>query len=420
MHDVIATLNEQVSERRELPKGWRWAKLGDVCKKQIETKNPRTLPNLQFTYIDISSIYTNTKRIQSSRIMVGQEAPSRARQVVKENDVIISTTRPNLNAVAIVPKELDCQICSTGFCVLRSEADLEPSYLFAWTQHPSFVASLSNLVKGALYPAVTDKQVREQLIPLPPLETQKRIAALLDEQMAAVARARKAAGEGLEAAHQLKLSYLREIFECGDSSNWERVKLGNLLAKPIRTGLSKSSQVDSKFYCLTLSAVRNGSLDVQARKAVGVSSKEAERNLIKPGAFYVVRGNGNKSLVGRGGLAPESMEKNVLYPDLLFEVNPNPNQINANYLRWVWDSPSVRTEIESRAKTSAGIYKINTVDLESISIKLPPLNMQEEIAEKLRRQIESAEKLVKSLQGQLDTIEAMPSALLRRAFLGEL
>jgi type I restriction enzyme S subunit len=70
---------------------------------------------------------------------------------------------------------------------------LASGFLFAFVQSKEFVDSLSDLVKGALYPAVTDSQVRAQVIPLPPLIEQQRIAAILTEQMAAVERARTAA-----------------------------------------------------------------------------------------------------------------------------------------------------------------------------------------------------------------------------------
>lgn len=67
-------------------------------------------------------------------------------------------------------------------------------------------------MKGALYPAVNDKQVKAQTIPLPPLAEQRRIAAALNEQMAAVERARKAAEEELEAINRLPAALLRRAF----------------------------------------------------------------------------------------------------------------------------------------------------------------------------------------------------------------
>ena len=147
----------------------------------------------------------------SPSLIIGKDAPSRARRVIRTGDVIVSTTRPNLNAVAVVPFDLDGQICSTGLCVLRpNRLALDSRYLYYYTTHETFVSSLSGLVNGAMYPAITDKQVFDQTIPLPPLGEQQRIVAALETQMAAVERARKAAEEMLEAVKALNASLLRK------------------------------------------------------------------------------------------------------------------------------------------------------------------------------------------------------------------
>ena len=124
----------------------------------------------------------------------------------------MATTRPNLNAVAQVPPELDNQICSTGFCVLRAGADILPDYLFAFVRDESFIEALTDLVKGSLYPAINDGQVKVQQIPLPPLSEQRRISEVFREQMAAVEKARAAAEEELQAINALPAALLRRAF----------------------------------------------------------------------------------------------------------------------------------------------------------------------------------------------------------------
>ena len=199
------------SERKKLPDGWKWAKLGDVCIRHKNT-DPRRDPDKQFIYIDISSIDRSAKTILNPSVIFGKEAPSRAKRIVNKGDVLVSTTRPNLNAVALVHEDLDGQICSTGLCVLRPKTHLLDSrWLYYCAMSREFVSSLSNLVSGAMYPAVTDKQVFEQAIPLPSLEEQKGLAAVLDERMAAVEEARKAAEEMIDAVDALKNAILREL-----------------------------------------------------------------------------------------------------------------------------------------------------------------------------------------------------------------
>jgi len=164
----------------DLPPGWRWVQLREVC-KPTERRDPTKEPESTFQYVDISSVDNATGEIIGAKELQGKEAPSRARKVIRSNDVIFATTRPYLKNIAIVPPELHGQICSTGFCVLRAnEAILEPRFLFYVCGSDLVVEQLSQgNMRGASYPAVTDKDVFDSVIPLPPLEEQRRIVAHL-------------------------------------------------------------------------------------------------------------------------------------------------------------------------------------------------------------------------------------------------
>jgi type I restriction enzyme S subunit len=274
--------------------------------------------------------------------------------------------------------------------------------------------------RGATIQGLTRDFVHALRIPLPPLPEQRRIAAILQEQLDALERARAATEAQLEAANALPAAYLRSVFNSPEAREWPRKSLGEMLSSPLKTGISKPTIPISDKWCLSLAAVRNGALDLSACKPVEVSDREAGGNWVKPGAFYVVRGNGNLSLVGRGALAPTEIKSPVLYPDLLIEVNPNPELIEPIFLRWAWDSQKVRSDIESRARTAAGIYKINQTNLASVCIPVPDLKVEKRLAAILSEQTTEVERLRKSLEAQLDAINKLPAALLRRAFRGEL
>lgn len=171
----------------------RSVQLGELV-GDVETRSPaRHAPDEAFTYIDLSAINQEQKFIEGARTLAGREAPSRARQVVKTGDVLVSTVRPNLNGVALVTKEYDGAIASTGFCVLRPcESRLDPSFLFHWVRTETFIASMVQQATGASYPAVTDRIVRESLIPAPSPAEQSRIAAILDQADALRAKRRAA------------------------------------------------------------------------------------------------------------------------------------------------------------------------------------------------------------------------------------
>jgi type I restriction enzyme S subunit len=139
-------------------------------------------PDGVFTYIDLSAVDQNDKIIVGAREIVCVEAPSRARQGVREGDILVSTVRPNLNAVARVPSELDGATASTGFCVLRPKVgQLDGQYLYQWVKSPGFVSDMVRKATGASYPAVSDRIFYESQMPLPPLPEQRRIATILDK-----------------------------------------------------------------------------------------------------------------------------------------------------------------------------------------------------------------------------------------------
>src|SRR5205814_809216 len=109
-------------------------------------------------------------------------APSRARQHLRAKDVVVSMTRPNLNAVAILGEDLDGAVGSTGFDVLRANDGALPEWIYYAVQSPQFIGAMCGVVQGALYPAVRPKDIRSFRVRLPPLEKQKRIVAEIEKQ----------------------------------------------------------------------------------------------------------------------------------------------------------------------------------------------------------------------------------------------
>ena len=110
---------------------------------KVEKWNPKKAPGAKFTYVDLSSVSQTTKSITETAELEREEAPSRARQLIAAGDVLVSTVRPNLNAVAYVPEELSGATASTGFAVLRPDPKfIDPRYLYQWVKTPSFVSRM--------------------------------------------------------------------------------------------------------------------------------------------------------------------------------------------------------------------------------------------------------------------------------------
>nr|MBC8360793.1 restriction endonuclease subunit S [Candidatus Desulfatibia profunda] len=126
---------------------------------RVERRDPGDNPNKYFIYIDIAGIDGKRGSISKTQRLLGIDAPSRAKQIVKTNDVLISTVRPYLRATAMIPFDLEGQICSTGFCVLRPRNGIGYGYLYALSRLPWFTKQLNIRARGASYPAVTDRDI---------------------------------------------------------------------------------------------------------------------------------------------------------------------------------------------------------------------------------------------------------------------
>lgn len=138
--------------------------------------------NADFQYIDLTSVDRDKHIIIETQTINSDKAPSRAQQIVKHNDIIFGTTRPTLMRYCYVPKQFDNQICSTGFCVIRSNNRI---VLNEWLYHnvssSKFYAYVECKQKGASYPAISDKEVKQYKIPVPPIEVQAEIVRILDK-----------------------------------------------------------------------------------------------------------------------------------------------------------------------------------------------------------------------------------------------
>ena len=104
-------------------------KLGDVCEKKIDAIKANYKGMID--YIDIASVDNQQKIITDTKQMTIENAPSRAKQLVFPGDILVSMVRPNLNAVALVPKiSNNVLVASTGYCVLRCLPSVDTKYVF--------------------------------------------------------------------------------------------------------------------------------------------------------------------------------------------------------------------------------------------------------------------------------------------------
>jgi len=173
----MSRLNEMIQEL--CPDGVEYRPIKD-CVESVE-KIEWKKTDETYRYIDLSSVDRDDHTIGETIEISADDAPSRAQQLVKENDILLGTTRPMLKRYCQIPLEYDNQICSTGFCVLRAN---NIRVLSRWLYHmistTAFFDYVDRTQHGSSYPAISDKEVKAYDIPIPPLPIQNEIVKLLD------------------------------------------------------------------------------------------------------------------------------------------------------------------------------------------------------------------------------------------------
>lgn len=138
--------------------------------------------NENYVYIDLSSVDRERHRIINTNEINKTNAPSRAQQIVKTDDILFGGTRPMLKRSCIVENKFNNGICSTGFCVLRANRKIvNPKWIYFMISTNNFYNYVEQNQKGASYPAISDCIVKEYMITLPSLEEQEKIINLLDK-----------------------------------------------------------------------------------------------------------------------------------------------------------------------------------------------------------------------------------------------
>jgi len=410
---------------RELPSSWSQTAIGSIT-ADVGQRVPS--PIEEITYIDIGAVDRDTKTITAPQRVLGAEAPSRARKQVQSGDTLVSMTRPNLNAVALVPPALDGQIASTGFDVLRPLQGIDPRWIGYLVRTDSFVDAMSSVVQGALYPAVRSKDVRAYRAPLAPSAEQRRIADLLDTLVARV----QACNDRFDTIPALLKRFRQAVLTTATSgalidtadgvgrAGWEKCTIG-AVAADLRYGTSKKCDYGPKGTGVLRipNIAERGCIDVGDLKRAEFDSNEVRKLALLEGDLLVIRSNGSVELVGKTGLVT-AKEAGLLFAGYLMRLRVDRGKVLPAFMQVWLSAPAQRQYIERTAKSTSGVNNLNAAELRALPLEFPKLHEQVVIL----CRVEALFKLADRLEARFTTarIQArrLTPLLLGKAFRGEL
>ena len=460
-------------KNQNLPKGWEWTTLGDICFPADKVR-PQEAPTASFTYMDIASIDNATWRVVSPKILLGKDAPSRARQRVRGGDILFSTVRTYLKNVATVPPQYDGQVASTGFCVLHPADKIDTKFIFYYVLSDKFITDLNPLQRGTSYPAVRDSDVFAQAFPLPPLPEQRRIVAEIEKQFtrldaaeAALRRVEvnlkryrasvlKAACEGklvpteaelaeaegrdYEHAEQLLERILDERRAHWESQEKRRGKykdpappdtsdLPELPDGWVWTSLASVGEVrlgrqrspkratgpNMRPYLRAANVTWNG-LDLSDVKEMDFSPSEFATYQLIPGDIVMNEASGSPDEVGKPAIWNGQIN-GCCFQNTLIRVRAFPKIVPYLFHHLLSDARSGNL---GRAARGVGIHHLGAQRTASWTIALPPLAEQRRIVEEIEQKLAAIQHAESTVGASLSRIERLRQSILKKAFCGQL
>jgi type I restriction enzyme, S subunit len=392
---------------RSMPPTWRTVRLGDLT-LPVERTDPASQFTRTFNYIDISAVDNVSKKVIGNLEQNVREAPSRARQLVYSGDVLVSTVRPALNAVAAVPDGLSNGVASTGFCVLRPRpAALLPEYLLRFVITGTFIQSLVSRQKGGAYPAVTDDEVRSVPIPLPPLSEQQRIVEILHE----AEEIRRLRAEAEAKTSELIPAMFYEHFVSGKAHDFQPLrKLADVVSGVAIGRRTKGMTVEVPY--LRVANVQAGFVDLSEIKTTNATDEEIVQFALQDGDVLLTEG-GDFDKLGRGCLWNGQIDP-CIHQNHVFRVRPALGKLNSRFFAHYLQSAKAKHYFLRCAKKTTNLASINLTQLKA----LPVPNISIEDQERFELQIQVASESTPPTADRI--FGALALSLSAHAFSGRL
>lgn len=402
-----------------LPPGWRWMRLGKVCKVITGNTPSRQRPEFfgdgipWLTPRDIGEtmhVYDGQEKVTELGINSG-----RAR-ILDKGTVLLVCIGATIGKVAIAGRNL-CVNQQINALVCGDEVHPEFLYYTLMFHRQQII----DLASTATLPIINQTVLKNYAISFPPLPEQKRIAAKIQELMQEVERAQTACQKQLEAAKVLPAAYLRQVFESEEAKKWERRKLGEVC--DYDSGIwGNEPDGSSKCYpVLRSNNIRDGKMifdEIAIRK---VKSKYLATKSLNFGDVLVTTSSGSKNLLGKSAIFTPPNDKIYLFSNFTMRLRHKPEIIDCFFLYFYLQSPAEKRVLQLIQDTTTGLRNLDRKEFLNQLIPLPSsLKVQHCIAAEFKQKMSQVESLQSAIRNQQSTLNALPQAILRKAFRGEL
>lgn len=357
-------------------------------------------------------------------------------QLVEPSDLVINKMKAWQGSVAVSEYR---GIVSPAYHVFECLHCENSRYLHHLMRSPRYITGYLSISKGIRVNQwdLEPQQHSRMPILIPPPEEQIAIANFLDAETAKIdalvaeqqqliellkekrqAVISHAVTKGLNPDAPLKDSGVEWLGEVPE--HWGVKKIGWILCESPRNGASPQINSNGAIPTFSIAAVRDGLVDIENHiKYADITVEDAAQYFVKENDIFVLRGNGNKSLVGTAGIVSKLPPENCIYPDILIRIRPSAS-VSSWYLVSILNSLAMRPSIETVAQTASGVWKISGKSLQDLKIPIPPREEQIAIHHDCKQQTSITDALISESEQAIELLQERRTALISAAVTGKI
>lgn len=414
-----------------IPEHWSVKRLKHLAVLNPDVLSEEANPTLEISYVDIGGV-DSLGRITEREQMTFASAPSRARRRVRNGDVIVSTVRTYLRAIAPIIEPEPDMVVSTGFAVVRPEKDLTTSYAAYALRAPYFVERVVANSKGVSFPAINESEMATFAVAAPPVTEQHAIAAFLDRETARIDELMEKKGRLIELLQEQRTALISRAVTKGLDQNvpmkpsgvewlgkipasWEVKRL-----RHVADGLGVGVVVNPSQYVadeglpfLYGSDVGEGFISTgECRRISAADSAGLPKSRLRAGDLVMVR-------VGAPGVTavvPRELEGANCASMLVIRRS---RTIDSTWLCYALNSRYVRVQVEL-VQYGAAQEQFNVSHAMDFLLAVPPPSDQRDIATFLDGETARIDALVTKVREAIDRLKELRTALISAAVTGKI
>jgi len=334
-------------------------------------------------------------------------------KLVEPGTIFYNPMRILLGSIAYLDEGEQPGITSPDYVVFRTKPGVvHPRWLYYWLRSDDGAAFIRTLTRGAVRERMLFRRLAAAEIDVPPFRTQVSLA----EDIRIVERARAAIQAQAQACQRLVQTSISNVFGASGLAGWPRAPMRTVAS--LLPSKSVSLAGDTDVLVATTGCLSESRFLVRGVKRARMWKSDAVQSVMSRGEILMARSN-TPELVGRAAMF-DGEPAGVVASDLTIRLRPADSvlgdflagYLSALYLTGYWK--------ERSGGASSSMKKITRRQIENLEVPVPPLDAQRQIVQRFMEHRDFVDRLHRASEAELEAASALPSALLRQAFDGEL